>query len=117
MKKENKTKTNKKIDIIRWLSILPIAYAESWLCWWMARIIDKEYRTYYSRAYEISSVGGSLYNFIELMLVCVVPFVMVFFTTRFVAPKYKNTVAVITTIAIFIWAVYLLFLGLSHMAY
>ena len=108
MKKENKQKT----DVVRWLLILPIACAESWLCWWIAHIIDKEYLTYYSRAYDISSVGESLYNFIELMLICVVPFIMVFFTTRFVAPKYKNTVAIITTILILIWAVYMLFLGL-----
>lgn len=120
MKKENKNKTTKNekiIDIVRWISILPVAYLEIYLCLSLVGVMEKEYSTYYSRVYEMSSGFDMMFNMFFIALTLVVPLVAIFFSTRFLAPKYKNITAIVVTILGVLEIGWIIIFGLLHMAY
>lgn len=115
-KKTPTTKT-KIINIIRWISLLPVACAEIWAIWSLVTVIEHEYNSYYKRAYVIPAYIDNIYTWVMMALIQVAPLVAIFFTTRFLAPKYKTTTSLIVLVLSAVFMLAMLFYGLAHMAY
>ena len=118
MPKKKTTNNNTKIiNIIRWVSLLPVACAEIWGCWLLALSLDKEYNSYYRRAYEIPAFVDSIFSLFIMALILVAPLLAIYFSTRFLAPKNKTATSLIVLGLSIVCMLCMAFYGMTHMAY
>lgn len=115
--KQVQTTKTKIINIIRWISLLPVACAEIWAIWSLVTAIEHEYNSYYKRAYVIPAYADNIYNWCMVALIQVAPLIAIFFTTRFLAPKYKTATSLIVVGLSAVFMLCVFFYGLAHIGY
>ena len=106
MKKE--VKNSKKTDVLRWILLVPAVILSWHIVEFMASVVARWF--YAPETWEKLGVT------VIIMGLFVLPCLAVFFTARYIAPKYKNLIAWSTVLLCVLFNVVLIY-GLSKMAY
>ena len=111
MKKEIKTEQNKKLDVLRWVVLVPVLS----IVWYMTVIV-------LGYVPQLMYMWGwfKVLEYFEMLLAVlggfVLPCIAVYYTAKYIAPKYKKTVGWCAVGFCVLWTVFMLY-GLAHMAY
>lgn len=103
-------------NAIRWLAIVPVAWLEWFLCISLAIYLEEEYDMFYLHTYNLSNVSQQAVVHFDMTLGFFIPWIIIFFTTRLLAPKYKNLISIIVVLCGMITNGALTLYGLRHLA-
>lgn len=107
MKKNTKEKT---LNILRWVALIPAICITWWIVIYICACIAR-----FLFGPNFFTSDYSILTFIIISFV-ILPAVAMFFTAKYIAPKYKIIMGCIAVAICILWVV-VLFYNLSHMAY
>ena len=103
-----KHRNNKQIyDILRWIALLPAVCLVWWIVLYICISIDQWFST---------EPFFGLGLWVLIIYFAILPAIAMFFTAKYIAPKYKNIMGCVAVFLCIAW-VLLLCYGLSHIAY